>query len=65
MMLLGVFWGTVLNSFFFLFFFFFCFLLTECGSQLPGLRLSGKIHAGDKDLWADSPWSISNAERER
>lgn len=47
------------------FVFFFWFLLTECSSQLPGLRLSGKTHAGDKDLWADSPWHISNAERER
>lgn len=63
-MLLGMFWGIVLNFFFFLIFFSW-FLLTECGSQLPGLRLSGKKCAGDKDLCADSPWPISNTERER
>lgn len=42
----------------------FClFLLTECSSQLPGLRLSGKLCEGAKDLRVASLWPISNADR--
>lgn len=52
-----MFWDTVLKSIFCL------FLLTECSSQLPGLRLSGKLCEGAKDLRVASLWPISNADR--